>query len=150
MFKGTEKHHIRYRKKKISCDDLKIGIGKPESEGIVLNVFKDLKGTLARMTTPMRSTAENRKWGKNKSEFGGVRMGRRKRAHRVGFTPGKTHGGESSATRNQKSRCPLRGWDSPRERVRRGVGKLPFGPAVVGMTRVELGNARWRGAEGRV
>lgn len=29
------------------------------------------------MTTQMRSTAENRKWGKNKSEFGGVRMGRR-------------------------------------------------------------------------
>lgn len=39
--------------KKISCDDLKIGIGKHESEGIVLNVLKDLKGTLVRMTTQM-------------------------------------------------------------------------------------------------
>lgn len=75
MFKGTEKHHIRYRKKKISCDDLKIGIGKHESEKIVLNVFKDLKGTLVRMTTQLRNTAESRKWGKNKREFGGVRSG---------------------------------------------------------------------------
>lgn len=44
---------------------------------IVLNVFKDLKGTLARKATQMTNAAENRKWGKNKWEFGGVRSGRK-------------------------------------------------------------------------
>lgn len=56
-------------------------------------------------------------------------VGEERRGH-TAHIPGKTRGGESSTSRNQKSRCPLTGWASPRERVRRGVGKFLFGPAV--------------------
>lgn len=56
-------------------------------------------------------------------------VGEERRGH-TAHIPGKTRGGESSTSRNQKSQCPLTGWDSPRKCVRRGAGKLLFGPAV--------------------
>lgn len=56
-------------------------------------------------------------------------VGEERRGH-TAHIPGKTRRGESSTSRNQKSQCPLTGWDSPRKCVRRGAGKLLFGPAV--------------------
>lgn len=76
----------------------------------------------------MTNAAENRKWGKNKWEFGGVRSGRKEEGTPHTSQERPVEGRATS--RNQKSQCPLTGWDSPRKCVRRGAGKLLFGPAV--------------------